>query len=108
MPSSRSLRPKARKAVPGVVEDGWALRRIAGLEILTARILDSVPWVVHGFSTRKGGASRLHGVAAFNLGLAEWDSRESVTQNRGALLRALADPKSASKLGKAIAGGKSL
>ena len=109
MRSARSLRPKARKAAAAIlVEDGWALRRILGLEVLTARIFDSVPWVVHGFSTRKGGASRLRGVAALNLGFTEWDSRESVAQNRGALLRAIVVSKSASKLGAAIAREKSL
>jgi YfiH family protein len=108
MPSAHSIAPKARKAPAIIVEDGWVLRRILGLEVLTARIFDSVPWVVHGFSTRKGGASRLRGVAALNLGFTEWDSREAVTQNRGALLHALAASKSASKLGAAIAREKSL
>jgi len=46
------------------------------------------PWVLHGFSTRKGGASRLKGVAALNLGFSDWDSREAVEQNRVAFVRA--------------------
>ena len=108
MPSVHSIRPKARRAAAtSIVEDGWALRRISGVEILTARIFDSVPWIVHGFSARKGGASRLHGVAALNLGFTEWDSREAVTQNRSAFLRAMEATKSA-KLGTAIATEKSL
>lgn len=106
MPSAHALRRKGGKASASIIEDGWALRRILGLEILTARIFDAFPWIVHGFSTRKGGASRLHGVAVLNLGFTEWDSREAVAQNRGALLRAMAAPKSALKSGAAIARGK--
>lgn len=109
MPSTRALRRKDRKAsAPKIIEDGWALRRVAGLEILVAKVLDSVPWVVHGFSTRKGGASRLDEVAALNLGFTEWDSRDAVTQNRGAFLRAMAASKSTAKLGATAARGKSL
>ena len=66
-----------------------------GLDILTANIFDPVPWVVHGFSTRKGGASRVNGVAAFNQGFADWDSREAVMQNRSAFAHAVVAPKSA-------------
>ena len=109
MPSAPSLRRKGRKAAAAnIIEDGWVLRRIAGLEILVAKIFDSVPWVVHGFSTRKGGASRLHEVAALNLGFTEWDARDAVTQNRALFLRALAAPKSAAKLGVIVTKEESL
>jgi YfiH family protein len=94
-PSIRGRSPQA--LATAVVEDGWVLRRISGLEILTAKIFDSVPWVIHGFSTRKGGASRLDGAAALNLGFTDWDSPETVAQNRKAFVQALADPKPASK-----------
>jgi YfiH family protein len=73
------------------------LRRVSGLEILTAKLLDSIPWVVHGFSTRKGGASRLDGAAALNLGFTDWDSQEAVIQNRGAFVSAIRNSKSAPK-----------
>jgi len=109
MPSAHSTRRQARKAAAAsVIEDGWALRRISGLEILTAEIFHSVPWLVHGFSTRKGGASRLNGVAALNLSFTDWDSREAVTQNRGAFVRAILAQKSASKLGAKIGIEESL
>ena len=53
MPSAHSTRRQARKAAAAsIIEDGWALRRISGLEILTAEIFNSVPGLVHGFSTR--------------------------------------------------------
>ena len=86
-----------RALATAVAEDGWVLRRISGLEILTAKILEPLPWVIHGFSTRKGGASRLDGVAALNLGFTDWDAPETVAQNRNAFLHALAIPKQASK-----------
>jgi polyphenol oxidase len=109
MPSAHVIRSQRRaKPAASIVEDGWALRRISGPEILTARIFDSVPWVVHGFSTRKGGASRLNGIAALNLGFTEWDSRQAVTQNRIAFVRATVASKSASKLDAKIESEKSL
>ncbi len=86
---AHAVRGQARKAPSAsIIEDGWTLRRISDLEILTARIFDAFPWVLHGFSTRKGGASRLKGVAALNLGFSDWDSREAVEQNRVAFVRA--------------------
>jgi purine-nucleoside/S-methyl-5'-thioadenosine phosphorylase / adenosine deaminase len=77
------------------IESGWSLRTSSGLQILTAKVLDSVPWLVHGFSTRKAGASRVNGSTALNLGFTEWDSREIVERNRGAFVRAITTPKSA-------------
>ena len=75
------------------------MRRVSGLEVLTAKILESVPWVVHGFSTRKGGASRLNGVAALNLGFTQWDSRGAVARNRRALTRAITANNASAKVG---------
>src|SRR5947209_13255418 len=101
MPSAHSTRRQARKAAAAsIIEYGWALRRISGLEILTAKIFGSIPWLVHGFSTRKGGASRLNGAVALNLGFTDWDSREAVTQNRITFVRAMAASKSGPKIGR--------
>lgn len=88
----REVQSRARART---LDDGWALRRVSGLEILTAKILEALPWVAHGFSTRKGGASRIDGVAALNLGFVDWDSREAVADNRSSLLRAIVGAKSA-------------
>ena len=38
--------------------------------------------MVHGFSTRPGGASELNGRRVLNLGFTEWDARERVAENR--------------------------
>ncbi len=63
--------------------------RSRGLEILQAAPLARIPWLVHGFSTRLGGSSKLEGEKALNLGFTDWDRRETVVTNRRALLAAL-------------------
>ena len=52
------------------------------MRILQVPALAKLPWLVHGFSTRPGGASDLGGQKVLNLGFAEWDSREKVLENR--------------------------
>ena len=77
-------RPRPQIAAP------WSLRRVDGLQILELAPFKRLPWLVHGFSTRTGGCSILpSGERALNLSYTEWDSRETVTQNRKAFQRAL-------------------
>jgi hypothetical protein len=52
------------------------------MRILQVPALASLPWLIHGFSTRPGGASELDGQKILNLGFAEWDSTENVLENR--------------------------
>ncbi len=52
------------------------------MRILQVPALAKLLWLVHGFSTRPGGASDLGGEKVLNLGFAEWDSREKVLENR--------------------------
>src|ERR1700739_2760962 len=90
MPNPRSIRrPPHSLRAPNFIDDGWSLRSSSGLEILTATLFDSVPWVLHGFSTRGAGESRVNGVAALNLGFTDWDWRETVERNRSSFLRAI-------------------
>ena len=70
-------------------DPGWSVRRSAGIELLQADALAKIPWLVHGFSTRQGGDSRLDGQRVLNLGFTDWDARAIVTRNRGKLLRAV-------------------
>lgn len=56
------------------------------LTILQADPLAEIPWLVHGFSTRLGGFSRVYGGGALNLGFTEHDSRNAVERNRTAFL----------------------
>ena len=68
------------------------------LTILRARHLSALPWLVHGFSTRGGGFSRVYGSGDLNLGFTKDDSKAAVERNRAAFLRELtAGPRSSRK-----------
>ena len=56
---------------------------------LHADRLKRLSWLVHGFSTRTGGTSRVYGGKALNLGLTKHDSRVAVERNRTAFLQDL-------------------
>jgi YfiH family protein len=61
----------------------------ASLTILRAETLTRIPWLVHGFSTRLGGFSRVYGGGTLNLGFTKQDSRSAVERNRAAFLQHL-------------------
>jgi len=61
------------------------------LTILRSKPLTQLPWLIHGFSTRQGGFSRVYGQADLNLGFTNDDSRAAVERNRAAFLRACGD-----------------
>ena len=67
----------------------WAERTHRGLRILQVPELAKLPWLMHGFSTRLGGASQLDGQRVLNLGFTEWDARENVKENRARLQAAV-------------------
>jgi polyphenol oxidase len=58
-------------------------------QLLHSDKLAKLPWLVHAFSTRRGGVSRVYGGNALNLGFTKHDSRKSVEQNRDLLLHKL-------------------
>jgi YfiH family protein len=64
------------------------LRKIQS-EILLADSLAPIPWLIHGFSTRASGFSRIYGGRSLNLGFTREDSPRAVKQNRTAFLRQL-------------------
>jgi hypothetical protein len=68
--------PRLRIAPP------WRLRKLRGLQILELAPFRKLPWLIHGFSTRPGGASPLESEKVLNLGFMEWDTRENVLENR--------------------------
>lgn len=93
MPISKKIakrRAVARKSEKrAAASHEWKLRKAAGMRILEAPELLPLKWLVHGFSTRPGGASALErsgdGKAAadiVNLGFTEWDSPDRVGSNR--------------------------
>jgi YfiH family protein len=61
----------------------------ARLTILRSETLVRIPWLIHGFSTRIGGISRVYGGNSLNLGFTKQDSRSAVERNRAAFLAQL-------------------
>jgi len=88
--SSRSSRPTSKgRAARARGGADWAFRRARSLQVVESRALGKLGWLVHGFSTRLGGASLPNGKPALNLGFTEWDERERVEANRKKFLAAL-------------------
>jgi len=59
------------------------------LQLLRSEKLAKLPWLVHAFSTRSGGVSRVYGGNALNLGFTKHDSRAAVERNRALFLKEL-------------------
>jgi len=59
------------------------------IELLHSEKLAKLPWLVHAFSTRLGGVSRLYGGNALNLGFTSHDTRAAVEHNRELFLKKL-------------------
>ena len=57
--------------------------------VLQAPSLSKIPWLIHAFSTRTGGFSRVYGKNALNLGFTVQDKRDTVERNRAAFLKKL-------------------
>ena len=58
----------------------------AGPKILCSPLLESVPTLLHGFSTRTGGHSQAYGQDQLNLSFTATDRREDVERNRADFL----------------------
>jgi YfiH family protein len=83
-------KPVPRPAPQPKVSSPWSLRKVRGMQILELAPFKKLPWLVHGFSTRTGGASELNsGERVLNLGFTDWDSRENVLRNRETFQSAL-------------------
>jgi purine-nucleoside/S-methyl-5'-thioadenosine phosphorylase / adenosine deaminase len=87
--TNRGFPPRGVSPAPLSGTPAWAIRRARGLQVIESRALAKLGWLVHGFSTRPGGASALGGEPALNLGFTEWDDRERVAGNRDKFLSAL-------------------
>lgn len=64
------------------------ITRGRSLTCLQSESLARIAWLLHGFSTRKGGYSEAYG-GALNLGFTKQDSRVAVERNRSAFLKKL-------------------
>jgi len=86
--SSHKRKPAiARRTGGDRLTTGWSFARARGISVLQANALARQKWLIHGFSMRPGGVSRLGGERVLNLGATDWDTRKSVADNR-ALFRA--------------------
>ncbi len=68
---------------------GTGKPRTNSLQIIQLECFADLSWVVHGFSTRRGGFSQVYGGNALNLGYTEHDTRDAVNRNRELFLEAL-------------------
>ncbi|MFI5114095.1 MAG: peptidoglycan editing factor PgeF [Terriglobales bacterium] len=59
------------------------------LQLQHSENLAKLFWLVHAFSTRRGGVSLVYGGNALNLGFTKHDSRAAVEQNRALFLQEL-------------------
>lgn len=98
MPSavkSSRMRRQAGKPLPPPkrarkIELPWSLHTLRGVQVLKLAPFNDLPWLVHGFSTRRGGQSLTDsGERVLNLGFTEWDLSEAVKNNRGQFQSAL-------------------
>jgi polyphenol oxidase len=60
----------------------WTERNVRGIRFLQVPGLAKLPWLIHGFSTKPGGVSKLDAEKFLNLGFTEWDTKENVLENR--------------------------
>ncbi|HTC95729.1 MAG TPA: peptidoglycan editing factor PgeF [Terriglobales bacterium] len=58
-------------------------------QVLTAENLARYRWLLHGWSTRQGGGSDIHGKGSLNLGFTAQDKKETILQNRRIFLESL-------------------
>lgn len=61
----------------------------SGVDVLRAELLTKLPWLLHGFSTRVGGVSKVYGGHALNLGFTTHDTKSAVENNRREFISAL-------------------
>ncbi|HEY2119668.1 MAG TPA: peptidoglycan editing factor PgeF [Candidatus Acidoferrum sp.] len=82
---SRHRRKQPNLAKPpklAAISSPWSLDCVQGLKVLRLTPFKKFPWLVHGFSTRFGGASSLEDEKVLNLAFMDWDERKNVLENR--------------------------
>src|SRR5689334_1265736 len=88
-PSGRTHVARGDQTTPRSASPPWSIRRARGLQVVESSPLAKLKWLVHGFSTRPGGVSKMDGKPALNLGFTEWDERDRVSENRGKFVASL-------------------
>ena len=69
-----------------MVTNGVAKNKV---QLLHSEKLGKLAWLVHAFSTRHGGVSRVYGGNSLNLGFTKQDTRAAVERNRELFLKEL-------------------
>ncbi|MGH9514307.1 MAG: peptidoglycan editing factor PgeF [Terriglobales bacterium] len=64
----------------------------SAVDVLCVPSLIKLPWLVHGFSTRPGGVSKVYGGNALNLGFTAHDTKAAVERNRHEFISTLTAP----------------
>jgi polyphenol oxidase len=80
-PEHRGVRYHRRVVIKGLAKNK--------LQLIHSSQLAKLPWLVHAFSTRHGGVSRVYGGNALNLGFTQHESRHAVERNRELFLTRL-------------------
>jgi polyphenol oxidase len=62
---------------------------VEGVEIVRVGEWDRFPWLVHGFSSRRGGVSKSYGADSLNLGWTKEDDAATVAENRRRFVRSV-------------------
>jgi polyphenol oxidase len=75
--------------VPAKIQKQKKTNSPPAVDILRAASLTKLPWLVHGFSTRVGGVSKVYGGNALNLGFTAHDTKGAVEANRRKFISAL-------------------
>lgn len=94
-PTAVSRRARIQAAAPEELSPPPPAPRTApnGVEWVTVPGWDRIPWLWHGFSTRRGGVSRAYSLddapGELNLGFTPEDDRASVLRNRELLAEAV-------------------
>lgn len=86
---TRNRQPAPAAAARKAISAPWPLHTANGLKVVQLIPFTKFSWLVHGFSTRLGGASTLDGEKVLNLSFTEWDAKENVLANRRALQKAI-------------------
>jgi YfiH family protein len=91
--SARESRLDSEPAVPAPSQAQQVRLASNGVELLVVPQWRDLDWLWHGFSTRRGGASRAYAAPGrkgeLNLGFTEQDDRETVARNRQLLAEAV-------------------
>lgn len=90
--------PSAKRTTRGAPQPTRAPRKSRSksqsktkIDVLRAKSLARIHWLVHGFTTRRGGYSKVYGGNALNLGFTAHDSKAVVEQNRRELVDTLTE-----------------